>query len=524
MKGDRRGDPKGRRVPGARPAEAGSDSVLLYAALACAGMALPLILIAHLSLWDDELFSVYFAAQGPAYIVHYGWANETNPPLYYLVLWLWMELFNRSETAVHVLSLLAHVATLPVIAAIAWRLGLRRSLWPALILFEFSAAAVQYAVMARMYSMWVLVIAIAVLALVSAVQALQDPSRDTVRRCLKAGGVFATAGVVALYVHDTTIFFVAAADATFLAAWCWHRDRSYRALGAWIGPQIVGLAAAAPQLVVIIHQAHAANIAWIPPLSPYYTTAVIFDLFGGRPYPLALLRTAVVAVELGVLLGFTPVAIKRRSPIVTMIVLALSGFALLCLASLFRPVLLARTSLWLLVPLALVVAAAIDELPRWLPHRPAFLAVAGLFAANAAFGTWQSTLEPWREFVKVVAAKRQPSDVIVVMRSAPITAFLYYFPASASWDFRRWDLPGSVSGPLTTARVLEDKVFPAKATNLGEIVSFLRQGRAVWLVSRLPSQFALHNMFYSRPTPGAVAPIRLQERSLLITRVPPAAR
>lgn len=503
-------------VPAPPSPAAALEPVLLYAALAVVGVALPLLLIRHPSLWYDEFFSVYFAAQGPDYLLHEGWELETNPPLYYLLLWLWTELFGRSEVAVRLPTLIAHLATLPMVFAIARKLDLGAASWRAVAFYALSASAADYAIMARAYALWVLLLALAMLALASGIRALETPGDD--RRLLKAGIGFAAASVAALYAHDMTIVFAAAADAIFLAVWWWRSGRSWRDLAAWIGPQIAALAVAAPQLQVMAAQAYSHRIDWIPELSALNALAVAVDLFGGPAQPLMLLRTVTAALVLGLFLWGAVAAIRRRSPVVEAVALAAAGFALLCLVSVWRPVLLTRTALWVMVPVSIVAAAAFDRIPARLPRLAAFVAVAALLAADTGFALGMSRREPWRDIVAVVAANKHPDDVVVMMDATPFSAFLYYAPGAIGWDVRHWR---SASG--SGIGTLETRLRPMPASTPRELAALLRQGRAVWLVSRLPSEMALHDAFDAQALPGTAPSIRMQRGSIILSRLAQAA-
>lgn len=495
------------------------EPLWLYLALAVVAAALPLALIRHLSLWYDELFSVYFAAQGPAYLLGEGWARETSPPFYYLLLWFSTELFGRGEAVLRSLSLIAHIGTLPVIYAIARKLAPSPTSWRAVVLYAFGATTMQYAVMARAYALWTLLLALAMWALVSGIRALEAPGAD--RRCLKAGIGFAAASVAALYAHNTTIVFAVAADTAFLAAWWWHGGRRWGELAAWFGPQIAALVLAAPQLLVIAAQVDSPSIAWIPKFSALGGLALAIELFGGPAYPLMLLRTVVAAVVLGMFLWGAAAVFRRRSPVVALVILTVAGFALICLISVWRPIFLARAALWLMVPVSIVAAAAFDGVPQRWPRLAAFLAAAGLCAANAGVDFWLSRQEPWREIVTAVADNKQPGDVVVVMNATPITAFLYYAPGAVAWDMRHWYI-GKSSESATATGALEDRVAPVPTTNLREMAEMLRRGHSIWLVSRLPAQIALHNAFDAQIQPGTAPAFRLQRGSIVVSHVVPA--
>ena len=500
-------------------AAAPREPIWLYAGLTVVAVAVPLVLIRHLSLWYDELFSAYFAAQGPDYLLRQGWAQETNPPFYYLLLWAWSELFGRSEAALRAPSLLAEIGTLPVVYAIARRLeAAPAAAWRAVAVYACGAATVQYALMVRTYALWTLFVALAMLVLVCGIRALAAPEPDRDRRCLKYGAGFAAASVAALYAHDVTVVFAGAADATFLAAWWWQRGRSLRALGAWIAPQLVGLLIALPQLLVIANQVQASEIDWIPQASPLMAVGVLVELFGGPPYPGMLLRTIVAAVVLLLFLWGAVAAIRRRSPATALVLLIVVGFALLYAVSMWRPILLARTALWLLAPVAIVIALAMDGIRRNAARLAAALGVIVLLGANTILGTWFSLQEPWRDIVKVIAAGKQPDDLVVVMDATPITALLYYAPGAAGWTIRRWSL-GQRSAASSAVRALEDRLMPMPGIGPREMVASLQQGRAVWLVSRLPSEIPMHDAFDQQALPGTEPTVRVRRGSIILSRM-----
>src|SRR5947209_2055316 len=67
----------------------------------------------HLYYWIDEGLSVGIASHPLSHIpglLH----QDGSPPLYYLILHVWMALRGRNEVATHELSLLFSLATIPV--------------------------------------------------------------------------------------------------------------------------------------------------------------------------------------------------------------------------------------------------------------------------------------------------------------------------------------------------------------------------------------------------------------------------
>ncbi|MFH0773164.1 MAG: glycosyltransferase family 39 protein [bacterium] len=106
------------------------------------------------SFWRDEAFS-YLMARLPVHTLLWSTAQDANPPLYYLLLKLWMGIFGSSEVAIRCLSLIFFWATLYVIYLImkeVYRLGTKKSLFY-LLLFIINPLLHYYAFEARMYSM-----------------------------------------------------------------------------------------------------------------------------------------------------------------------------------------------------------------------------------------------------------------------------------------------------------------------------------------------------------------------------------
>ena len=72
-------------------------------------------------LWWDEGWSLYFATSDPAAMLRLT-AVDIHPPLYYLLLHLWISLFGPSPTSVRLLSVLIGVAAVPLIYLVGRRL------------------------------------------------------------------------------------------------------------------------------------------------------------------------------------------------------------------------------------------------------------------------------------------------------------------------------------------------------------------------------------------------------------------
>jgi len=106
------------------------------------------------SLWRDEAFS-YLMARLPVIQLLSATAKDANPPLYYLILKIWMYLFGRSEVAMRTLSCVFFIALLYVLFLFMrniFAFSSRKSLGYLLIVI-LNPLLHYYAFEARMYAM-----------------------------------------------------------------------------------------------------------------------------------------------------------------------------------------------------------------------------------------------------------------------------------------------------------------------------------------------------------------------------------
>ncbi len=105
--------------------------------------------------WMDEAIAVGISSHSlaaiPGVLRHDG-----SPPLYYLLLHIWMTIFGSSEVATHALSLLFGLLTIPLGMWAGWSLLGRRAGVYAAVLFAFNAFLTTYSQETRMYSLMAL--------------------------------------------------------------------------------------------------------------------------------------------------------------------------------------------------------------------------------------------------------------------------------------------------------------------------------------------------------------------------------
>ena len=120
------------------------------------------------SLWADEMASIEIARQ-PLSTLWSDWmVRETNPPLYYSMLHLWMLALGSGAAAVRSLSAIASVAAIPLIYWIGRKIASKRAGLIAALLAALWCHQIYYGQEARGYVFGVLGALIAVAGLVRA--------------------------------------------------------------------------------------------------------------------------------------------------------------------------------------------------------------------------------------------------------------------------------------------------------------------------------------------------------------------
>jgi hypothetical protein len=86
--------------------------------------------------------------------------SDTNPPLYYLLLYGWTLVFGTSDIVLRLFSIACSMACLPLLVGVARRTGGEGAVFPTCVLFALSPLGIYYSTEGRMYSLlWLCVLA-----------------------------------------------------------------------------------------------------------------------------------------------------------------------------------------------------------------------------------------------------------------------------------------------------------------------------------------------------------------------------
>ncbi|MBS1883151.1 MAG: glycosyltransferase family 39 protein [Actinobacteria bacterium] len=304
------------------------------------------------SFHHDEVITVMRVLPGSfGHMLHEMKVSESNPPLYYVLAWLWTHELGRSEWGIRSLSALVGTLTVPAGYAIGRQLASRRVGLILTGILAFNPMLIWYSQEARSYAMLVFFGALSFLFFLRAL--------DSGRK--RELALWALSSALALLSHYFAFFLVGIEAVWLLVA---LRDRWKAVLPALAGVGLVGAAL----LPLIAAQANPNHIGWIEESGlgiRFFQTGVSF-LIGetghviAEPPRLQYAVVPVIAVAVAVIVLFAVGSRRerRRGGIALAVglgVLALAGLA----AAVGKDYVVERNLLPALVPLAAVVAVGL---------------------------------------------------------------------------------------------------------------------------------------------------------------------
>ncbi len=244
-------------------------------------------------LWLDEALSVNIA-QLPLGDITGALRHDGHPPLYYVLLHLWISVFGDSDIAVRALAGVASIVAMVLAFVAGRRIGGRRLGWLSLGVFALTPFLIRYGTEARMYSL--------VTVLVLAGYLVVD---DIVRRDRAQWwrvGLLAVVVAAGLWTHYWVMWPTAALG--IVLVWTWRRDprpavRS-GAVRTLLG-LIAGVVLFVPWVPTLLFQSAHTGTPWAGPVRPVAYLALTFTDLGGGAFADAAFVGSVLVVL--VLLG-----------------------------------------------------------------------------------------------------------------------------------------------------------------------------------------------------------------------------
>ena len=371
------------------------------------------------SYWIDEGISVGIAQHSlgdiPGVL-----EQDGSPPLYYLLLHVWIQVFGAGETATHWLSLALALLVIPAAywAASAWGRGAGLA---AATLAAFSPFLDDHATETRMYS---LVALLAVLAVGAYVRAFVLRRREFVIW-------FALLLAALLWTHNWGLY-LALGSAVAIAVLA-LRDRRVAYDGALAGAGALVLYA--PWIPTLVHQAKHTGAPWSTEPSLASLDQIPHALLG-KDLVIALAAAALVAGL--VVVVRRGAGVERRAVLALALVLVASVAAAFAAAQL-EPGWASRYFAVFLAPLVVLVGLAAAR-ARW-AGVAALVAIAAIsFDPDTPDRYFKSNAEA---VAVAVEPSLRPGDVVLSTQAEQVPLLRHYLGAGLRW----WDPMRRVSDP-----------------------------------------------------------------------------
>jgi mannosyltransferase len=345
--------------------------------------------------WIDEGISVGIAHHPLTAIPHL-LREDGSPPLYYLLLHVWIGWFGDGERATHVLSLLLALACIPVAFWAARAIFGRTAAWICAALAAVDPYLTYYAQETRMYTLAALFSLVATLAFVRGV--IEGRRRWLV--------VLVTSLVLLLYTHNWGIFFcVGLAVATAVFA----RRR-------WREAAVAGGAVAllyAPWVPTLLYQAQHTGAPWARRPGAHALVLAPASVFAAD--------IAFGALALAAASGLSRQ--RRQAAPMALLVIAGATIVVAWTGSQFSPSWTSRYFAVLLGPLLLAAGAGLARAGR--------LGIAALATAIFLWAVWTGyTPHDQKSNVRAIAGGvapyLQPGDLVLSTHPEQIPALRYY--------------------------------------------------------------------------------------------------
>ena len=415
--------------------------------------------------WMDEGLSVGISSHALLDIPHV-LRHDGSPPLYYLLLHVWMSVFGSSETSTHTLSLVFGLACIPVGTWVAWSLFGR---WPAviaIILFALNPFITAYSQETRMYSLMALLGLLATFGFVN----------GFVYRQRAYLILFAACQALMLYTHAWGAFFGVGAALAFVVIWRASDER-----GAVLRDGLMAFGAAAvlflPWLPTLLYQATHTGSPWDSAPNFGAPVQISRNLMGGDRATVAL----VLASALGIATMFSRKGwrSKRSLTLWTLLLLPIGTLGFGWIVSHISPAWAYRYFAPILGSLLLLGALGMSRAKG-----------VGLIALILVVVFWANPFElaphyksDMRDIAGELAPRLHRGDMVIMGQPESVPLAWYYFPAG----LRFADTTGLSSDPqsMNWVNALPRLQHANPARTLNRLIARLKPNQQVVFVRPL---------------------------------------
>jgi mannosyltransferase len=420
------------------------------------------------SFWMDEGLSVGISSHAlmdiPGVL-----RQDGSPPLYYMLLHVWMDVLGRGETAVHWLSLTAALLTIPSAMWAGWSLWGKRAGYVGAVLCSLIPFLTAYGEEARMYALMAL---FALLTSAFFVHAFVYRRRGYLP-------AFAIGQALMLYTHSWGIFFGVGAFLALAYLWWIAPGDERRGLLkdgalAFGGAAILYL----PWVPTLLYQARHTAAPWANKPRFGVPVQIARDVLGGYGPAVALLLAAGFGVA-ALLNAHRSRGERERLSVWVLIAIPLVTFGLAWGLSQLSPAWASRYFAAAVGPLLLLLALGLSRAGKLGLVALAILCVFWIKPTQYVDG-YKSDV---RDIGAEVGAQMRPGDLVLVGQPEQAPLVWYYMPGG----LRYADTIGPTSDPRRMNWV--DALDKLRAAQPGEVLpallANLRPGQKVLFVRPL---------------------------------------
>jgi 4-amino-4-deoxy-L-arabinose transferase-like glycosyltransferase len=415
--------------------------------------------------WVDEGLSVQISGNSLSHIPTL-LKQDGSPPLYYVLLHVWMNLFGTSEAATHTFSLIFVVAMVPIGFWLVDGLFGRRAAWFTAVLLAVNPFLTKYAQETRMYAMLAL---FCLVALAAFLHAFVYGRRGWLP-------VFGVSLVLMLYTHGWSLFFIAGTLAALVPCWFVTTDRRRFLIDAAL---VYGLAALAfvPWLPTLLYQTAHTGAPWS--LTPTIRDAWVefSNTVGGDRIVTALF----LAAGTGLVNLFRRPKRRDQAAVAVLVTITVVLIGTAWINSHIHPAWQTRYFATLVATLMVLAGLGLA--------RAGQLGVVGLCLVTVLMGNPISRISGYDQSKKAnvkgvaaaVAPKLYAGDAIVSIQPEQVPVLAYYLPTGLKYY--------TSMGPFPDVTIMDWRDVAARLkassvkTDLLPIVASLKPGQHLVLVS-----------------------------------------
>jgi uncharacterized membrane protein len=433
-----------------------------------AGVALRFF--ARSDLWLDEALTVNISKLPTGDLLR-ALKHDGHPPLYYLLLHVWMKAFGSGDDAVRALSGLIGVATIPLLWVAARRYGGRGTAVAGLVLAASSPFLVRYSAEARMYALVAFLVVAGWLAIA---WALERPSLG------RLASVSVLSGALAL-THYWAFYLLAVVAVVLLVAWRRGNPAALKVVLAIV----VGGVFFLPWLPSFLEQAKHTGTPWGRPVTPFTMLMTTFFDLGGPPKGESQFLGVLVMALVGLaLLGRAvdrygiELDLRTRPKARVEVIVIVGTIAVACIAGFASHAAFASRYTAVVVPLIILVAALGVTMVRDRRAHCILLAVLAVFGLIGSVRLWHEQRTQGGQIGRYITANGRPGDVIGFCPDQLGPSTLRYVGADRS----------GLAFPLATDAHFVDWVDYKQRQEKGDPVAFASlldkraANRTVWIV------------------------------------------